>query len=310
MAYGNNNAFVSLFNQTGKVVLDATTFGNDPIFGTSKLVYCKPVVDGADAVTFTAALAKIKRHITGDAVLDAAQINLQAGLLAASMFTLVDSEATLAEALAVVEAYEKKEGTFFIGAKTKGGFPNKPGALDGLELARAMFTLQQGIHDQAFTPAAFAKHRALLGGITTRSTSGTASRPGVMPSWQRWSRSFRGRRCAASSSRTAPRPASGRPPVGLQRMLRMYFVQHGFNLGDQACEDALLDSLSLHRFVGIDLGRERVPDATTLLEFRRLLEKHSLGEALFAKVGAVLQTHGMKVGTGTIVDATLIDAPS
>ena len=102
MAYGNNNAFVSLFNQTGKVVLDATTFGNDPIFGTSKLVYCKPVVDGADAVTFAAALAKIKRHITGDAVLDAAQINLQAGLLAASMFTLVDSEATLAEALAVV----------------------------------------------------------------------------------------------------------------------------------------------------------------------------------------------------------------
>ena len=93
-------------------------------------------------------------------------------------------------------------------------------------------------------------------------------------------------------------------------MLRMYFVQHGFNLGDQACEDALLDSPSLRRFVGIDLGRERVPDATTLLEFRRLLEKHSLGEALFAEVGAVLQTHGMKVGTGTIVDATLISAPS
>jgi len=93
-------------------------------------------------------------------------------------------------------------------------------------------------------------------------------------------------------------------------MLSMYFVQHGFNLGDQACEDALLDSPSLRRFVGIDLGRERVPDATTLLEFRRLLEKHSLGEALFAEVGAVLQTHGMKVGTGTIVDATLISAPS
>ena len=90
----------------------------------------------------------------------------------------------------------------------------------------------------------------------------------------------------------------------------MYFVQHGFNLADQACEDALLDSPALRRFVGIDLGRERVPDATTLLEFRRLLEKHSLGEALFAEVGAVLQTHGMKIGTGTIVDATLISAPS
>jgi IS5 family transposase len=93
-------------------------------------------------------------------------------------------------------------------------------------------------------------------------------------------------------------------------MLRMYFVQHWFNLADAACEDALLDSTALRRFVGIDLGRERVPDATTLLKFRRLLEKHKLGEALFAKVGEVLQAHGLKVGTGTIVDATIIGAPS
>ena len=107
-----------------------------------------------------------------------------------------------------------------------------------------------------------------------------------------------------------PKAGNGRPPVGLQRMLRMYFVQHWFNLADEACEDALLDSPALRRFVGIDLGRERVPDATTLLKFRRLLEKHSLGEALFAEVGAVLQASGMKVGTGTIVDATLISAPS
>ena len=107
-----------------------------------------------------------------------------------------------------------------------------------------------------------------------------------------------------------PKAGNGRPPVGLQRMLRMYFVQHWFNLADEACEDALLDSPALRRFVGIDLGRERVPDATTLLKFRHLLEKHSLGEALFAEVGAVLQASGMKVGTGTIVDATLISAPS
>ena len=77
-------------------------------------------------------------------------------------------------------------------------------------------------------------------------------------------------------------------------MLRMYFVQQWFNLADAACEDALLDSTALRRFVGIDLGRERVPDATTLLKFRRLLEKNKLGEALFAKVGV-----------GTIVDATI-----
>lgn len=107
-----------------------------------------------------------------------------------------------------------------------------------------------------------------------------------------------------------PKAGNGRPPVGLERMLRMYFVQHWFNLADAACEDALLDSTALRRFVGIDLGRERVPDATTLLKFRRLLEKHMLGEALFAKVGEVLQANGMKVGTGTIVDATIIGAPS
>ena len=107
-----------------------------------------------------------------------------------------------------------------------------------------------------------------------------------------------------------PKLGNGRPPVGLERMLRMYFVQHWFNLADLACEDALLDSPALRRFVGIDLGRERVPDATTLLKFRRLLEQHKLGEALFARVGEVLQAQGLKLGTGTIVDATIISAPS
>ena len=107
-----------------------------------------------------------------------------------------------------------------------------------------------------------------------------------------------------------PKAGNGRPPVGLERMLRMYFIQHWFNLADAACEDALLDSTALRRFVGIDLGRERVPDATTLLKFRRLLDEHKLGQALFAKVGEVLQAQGMKVGNGTIVDATIISAPS
>ena len=107
-----------------------------------------------------------------------------------------------------------------------------------------------------------------------------------------------------------PKPGNGRPPVGLERMLRMYFVQHWFNLADEACEEALYDSAALRAFVGIDLGRERVPDGTTLLKFRRLLEQHELGKQLFATVGQVLQARGLKVGTGTIVDATLISAPS
>lgn len=107
-----------------------------------------------------------------------------------------------------------------------------------------------------------------------------------------------------------PKKGGGRPPIGLERMLRMHFVQHWFNLADVACEEALLDSMGLRRFVGIDLGRERVPDGTTLLKFRRLLNQHGLGERIFAKVNEVLQSRGVKVGTGTIVDATIIAAPS
>lgn len=107
-----------------------------------------------------------------------------------------------------------------------------------------------------------------------------------------------------------PKAGNGRPPIGLERMLRIHFIQHWFNLADLACEEALYDSASLRRFVGIDLGREPVPDATTMLKFRRLLNDNKLGEALFAQVGQELQARGFKVSTGTIVDATIIGAPS
>lgn len=107
-----------------------------------------------------------------------------------------------------------------------------------------------------------------------------------------------------------PKRGNGRPPIGLERMLRIHFIQHWFNLADLACEEALYDSGSLRRFVGIDLGREAVPDATTLLKFRHLLEQHGLAEKLFAEVGRVLQGSGIQVKAGTIVDATLIAAPS
>ena len=107
-----------------------------------------------------------------------------------------------------------------------------------------------------------------------------------------------------------PKAGNGRPPISLERMLRIHFIQHWFNLADLACEEALYDSASLRRFVGIDLGREPVPDATTLLKFRRLLNDNKLGEALFARVGQELQARGFKVNTGTIVDATIIGAPS
>jgi transposase, IS5 family len=107
-----------------------------------------------------------------------------------------------------------------------------------------------------------------------------------------------------------PKAGNGRPPVGLERMLRMYLLANWFNLGDEACEDALYDIAAFRDFCRIDLGRERAPDATTLLNLRHLLEKHQLGAALFAKVGELLLANGMKLSGGTIVDATLITAPA
>lgn len=107
-----------------------------------------------------------------------------------------------------------------------------------------------------------------------------------------------------------PKAGDGRRPVGLERMLRMYFVANWFNLADEACEDALYDVEAFRKFCRIDLGRERVPDATTLLNFRHLLEQNELGAALFAKVGELLLGSGLKLSGGTIVDATIIAAPS
>ena len=106
------------------------------------------------------------------------------------------------------------------------------------------------------------------------------------------------------------RGVAGRPPIGVERMLRIYFLQQWFNLSDPAVEESLYDVLSMREFVGIDLGREAAPDETTILRFRHLLEKHELGKRLFEEVGRHLQANGLKLSTGTIVDATIIAAPS
>jgi len=108
-----------------------------------------------------------------------------------------------------------------------------------------------------------------------------------------------------------PRPeGAGRRPVGIDRMLRIYFLQHWFNLSDPAAEEALYDSRAMRQFVGIDLGREPAPDETTICKFRHLLERHNLGDRLFELINEYLQENGMKINTGTIVDATIITAPS
>ena len=107
-----------------------------------------------------------------------------------------------------------------------------------------------------------------------------------------------------------PKGERGRPPVGLERMLRIYFVQQWYGLADEALEDALYDSQALRDFVGIDLSRESVPDATTLLKFRHLLQDNDLTRALFDEINAHLAQQGLLMRSGTIVDATIIAAPS
>jgi transposase, IS5 family len=101
----------------------------------------------------------------------------------------------------------------------------------------------------------------------------------------------------------------GRPPIGLERMLRMYVAQQCFGLSDEGIEDAIYDSQAIRQFVGIDLAREDAPDATTLLKFRRLLERHGLTRSIFEVINAHLAAQGLILREGTIVDATLIAAP-
>jgi IS5 family transposase len=107
-----------------------------------------------------------------------------------------------------------------------------------------------------------------------------------------------------------PKPGNGRRPKELEQMLRIYFLQQWFNLADPAVEEALYDSAILREFAGLDLGAEPVPDETTVCKFRHLLEEHNLGEEILGTVNLHLQAKGVRITTGTIVDATLIHAPS
>lgn len=107
-----------------------------------------------------------------------------------------------------------------------------------------------------------------------------------------------------------PKAGHGRRPVGVERMLRIYFLQQWFNLSDPAVEEALYDSVVMRQFVGIDLGREPAPDETTVCKFRHLLEEHGLGGQMLETVNRYLESRGVRITRGTIVDATIIQAPS
>lgn len=102
----------------------------------------------------------------------------------------------------------------------------------------------------------------------------------------------------------------GRPPYPLATMLRIHLMQQWYSLSDPAMEDALIEVATIRRFAGIDLISDRIPDETTILTFRHLLEKHDLGQKVFETVKAHLKQRGMAMKQGTIIDATLISAPS
>ena len=107
-----------------------------------------------------------------------------------------------------------------------------------------------------------------------------------------------------------PKAGHGRQPLGLEKMLRIYFLQQWFNLSDPQAEDAIYDSESMRRFARVELGDDVVPDETTILRFRHLLEKHHLTGAIFEAIGGLLEAKGLLLRAGTIVDATIIAAPS
>jgi IS5 family transposase len=102
----------------------------------------------------------------------------------------------------------------------------------------------------------------------------------------------------------------GRPPRGIETMLRMYLLQIWFNMSDEMVEDSIYDSFAMRSFMGVNFGEEQAPDATTLLKFRHLLEEKNLCESLFNDLTQRLETHGCLLRGGTIVDATIISAPS
>ncbi len=107
-----------------------------------------------------------------------------------------------------------------------------------------------------------------------------------------------------------PKAGNGTQPYPLERMLRIYFLQQWFQLSDPAAEDAIFDSESMRRFARVELGVDDVPDETTILRFRHLLERHELTEDLFIEITAHLEAKGLLLRSGTIVDATIIAAPS
>jgi hypothetical protein len=168
VAYGSasDKKFIYLFNQTEPIRLISDTFGGDPLPSRGKTAYCKPVAkDNNEVAVFNSALAFIKAHLEGKLVLTSAQILLQNERLKQTMYAVTESKEVLLEAFSIITAYEKmRGGAFFANAKTKNGFSNEYYGDTERDIDRAVLTIQQGIHDTAFTPEKFAKYKDVLAG--------------------------------------------------------------------------------------------------------------------------------------------------
>ncbi len=173
LAYGliERNSLVYLFNQKkGQVIKPMTeTFGGDPLPSVGKLVYCKPIgKDNNDVAVFEASLAAVRMHLESKdakAVLSPEGLQLHTNRLKQTMYAVAESEAALLQAFDVITAYEKmRGGPFFANKETKNGFPNENYSDSGRDIDRTVLTIQQGIHDTAFTPANFVKYKSVLAG--------------------------------------------------------------------------------------------------------------------------------------------------
>lgn len=178
IAYGANNRFKFLFNQTGTVTFSPDFFGGDPIYAVSKSGYYK-IADGSETpAVLSAAILKIKNHMAGTMVLTPAQINVETNTIQQNIFVIGDSSSVMLEAFDLVDDYESLEGPIFLNASTTGGFPNDFGALDGFELVRAVFSLQQGIMDYIYTSRNIGIYKPLLVGRKFKTADHF---PGVCP---------------------------------------------------------------------------------------------------------------------------------
>jgi hypothetical protein len=162
VAYGADNKFKYLFNQTGTITFNNETFGGDPIFGTYKSGYYKLANGQESTQNLITAFEKIKNHITGAAPLSALTINSIAQTIQQNIFVIGDSTDVVLAAFNLVDCYETIKGAIFMNASTQNGFSNDFGAVDGKEMVRAVFQVQQGILDYIYTPENIQKYQGIL----------------------------------------------------------------------------------------------------------------------------------------------------